>query len=125
MLAESNGSVHDVARLCLAVFCADDGGESAGEMAGYLFAPAEKVPEDFNGGFSLYAAAWPLVETYPGHRFQTGLCGTWMHPQYEPGKEPEGKCYTDIEGGLGWWRDTHFPTETPKFIMGALAPTLL
>ena len=26
-----------------------------GEMAGYLFAPAEKVSEEFNGGFSLYA----------------------------------------------------------------------
>ncbi len=93
-----------------------------GEMAGYLFGPAEKVPEDFNGGFSLYAAAWPLVATYPGHKFQTGLCGTWMHPQYEEGKKPEGKCYTDIEGGLGWWRDTHFPTTTPKFIMGGVGP---
>lgn len=93
-----------------------------GEMAGYLFGPAEKVPEDFNGGFSLYAAAWPLVATYPGHKFQTGLCGTWMHPQYEPGKEPEGKLYTDIEGGLGWWRDTHFPSTTPKFIMGGVGP---
>lgn len=93
-----------------------------GEMAGYLFGPAEKVPEEFNGGFSLYAAAWPLVETYPGHKFQTGLCGTWMHPQYEAGKEPAGKCYTDIEGGLGWWRDTHFPTTTPKFIMGGVGP---
>jgi hypothetical protein len=93
-----------------------------GEMAGYLFGPAEKVPEEFNGGFSLYAAAWPLVATYPGHKFQTGLCGTWMHPQYEEKKKPEGKCYTDIEGGLGWWRDTHFPTTTPKFIMGGVGP---
>jgi hypothetical protein len=93
---------------------------TAGEMAGYLFGPAEKVPEEFNGGFSLYAAAWPLVQTYPGHKFQTGLCGTWMHPQYEAGKEPAGKCYTDIEGGLGWWRDTRFPTTTPKFIMGGV-----
>lgn len=90
------------------------------EMAGYLFGPAEKVPEDYNGGFSLYAAAWPLVKTYPGHRFQTGLWGTWMHPQYEPDKKPIGKCYTDVEGGLGWWRDTHFPTTTPKFIMGGV-----
>ncbi|MBI3880852.1 MAG: hypothetical protein HY301_12440 [Verrucomicrobia bacterium] len=93
-----------------------------GEMAGYLFGPAEKVPEEFNGGFSLYAAAWPLVATYPGHKFQTGLCGTWMHPQYEDGQKPDGKCYTDIEGGLGWWRDTHFPTTTPKFIMGGVGP---
>jgi hypothetical protein len=92
------------------------------EMAGYLFGPAEKVPEEFNGGFSLYAAAWPLVETYPGHRFQTGLCGTWMHPQHEAGKKPADKCYTDVEGGLGWWRDTHFPTTTPKFIMGGVGP---
>lgn len=92
------------------------------EMDGYLFAPVEKVPEEFNAGFSLYAAAWPLLETYPGHKFQTGLCGTWMHPQFEKGQEPAGKCYTDVEGGLGWWRDTHFPTETPKFIMGGVAP---
>jgi hypothetical protein len=93
-----------------------------GEMAGYLFAPAEKVPEEFNGGFSLYAAAWPLVGTYPGHRFQTGLCGTWMHPQWTEAQKPKEKCYTDIEGGLGWWRDTHFPTITPKFIMGGVGP---
>jgi hypothetical protein len=93
-----------------------------GEMAGYLFGPAEKVPEEFNGGFSLYAAAWPLVGTYPGHRFQTGLCGTWMHPQWTEAQKPKEKCYTDIEGGLGWWRDTHFPTTTPKFIMGGVGP---
>jgi hypothetical protein len=103
-----------------AVVCAAE--IQQGEMAGYLFGPAEKVPEEFNGGFSLYAAAWPLVETYPGHRFQTGLCGTWMHPQYEPDKKPAGECYTDVEGGLGWWRDTHFPTTTPKFIMGGVGP---
>ena len=29
--------------------------------------------------------------------------------------------YSDIEGGLGWWRDTRFATETPKFIMGGVA----
>jgi len=91
-----------------------------GEMFGYLLYGGERVPEEFNAGFSLYAAAWPLVETYPGHDFQSGLVGTWMHPQYELGRKPEGKCYTDIEGGLGWWRDTHFPTTTPKFIMGGV-----
>ena len=90
-----------------------------GEMAGYLLVSTEKVPEQFNAGFSLYAAAWPLVRQYPGHRFQTGLFGTWMHAQYE-GKPPTN-LYSDIEGGLGWWRDTRFPTETPKFIMGGVA----
>ena len=90
-----------------------------GEMSGYLLVPTERVPPEFNAGFSLYAAAWPLVKRYPGHRFQTGLFGTWMHAQYE-GKPPKD-LYSDIEGGLGWWRDTRFPTETPKFIMGGVA----
>lgn len=89
-----------------------------GEMAGYLLVPNERVPEQYNAGFSMYVAAWPLLRTYPGNRFQTGLFGTWMHPKYEDPK-PE-KLYTDIEGGLGWWRDTQFATETPKFIMGGV-----
>jgi hypothetical protein len=89
------------------------------EMAGYLLVAAEKVPDTYNAGFSLYAAAWPLLQHYPGHRFQTGLFGTWMHAQYA-GKPP-ADLYSDIEGGLGWWRDTRFPTETPKFIMGGVA----
>src|SRR3984885_5274902 len=91
-----------------------------GEMAGYMLVPTEKVPDNFNAGFSLYAAAWPLLQEYPGHRFQTGLFGTWMHAQYD-GPAP-AKLYSDVEGGLGWWRDTRFPTETPKFIMGGVAP---
>lgn len=90
------------------------------EMAGYLLVPHEKVPETFNAGFSLYAAAWPLLDKYPGNRFQTGLFGTWMFAQNDP--KPSGKLYSDIEGGLGWWRDTRFATETPKFIMGGVAP---
>jgi hypothetical protein len=89
------------------------------EMAGYLLVPHGSVPETYNAGFSLYVAAWPLVKQYPGDRFQTGLFGTWMHAQYE-GREP-ADLYSDIEGGLGWWRDTRFATETPKFIMGGVA----
>lgn len=41
-----------------------------------------------------------------------------MFAQYE-GEKPKD-LYSDIEGGLGWWRDTRFPTETPKFIMGGV-----
>jgi hypothetical protein len=93
-----------------------------GEMFGYLLFDGERVPEEFSAGFSFYAAAWPLVDHYPGHDFQTGLLGTWMHPLWETGQKPKEECYTDIEGGLGWWRDTHFPTTTPKFIMGGVGP---
>ena len=93
---------------------------TACQIAGYLGIQVEKVPETFNAGFSMYVAAWPLVETYPGEQFQTGLFGTWMHPQYDA-PLPDRKLYCDIEGGLGWWRDTRFATETPKFIMGGVA----
>jgi hypothetical protein len=90
-----------------------------GEMAGYLGVPHERVPEMYGGGFSMYVAAWPLLEEYPGRRFQTGLFGTWMHAKNDKPK-PIERMYSDIEGGLGWWRDTRFATETPKFIMGGV-----
>jgi hypothetical protein len=91
----------------------------AGEMAGYLLVPHEKVDAKYNGGFSLYVAAWPLLKNYPGQDFQSGLFGTWMFAQYD-GPKPVN-AYSDIEGGLGWWRDTRFATATPKFIMGGVA----
>ena len=112
---------------CLALLClffrspvvrADDRVQQA-EMAGYLLVPHEKVPETFDAGFSMYVAAWPLLKDYPGHRFQTGLFGTWMFAQY--GGPKPADVYSDIEGGLGWWRDTRFATATPKFIMGGVA----
>ncbi len=90
------------------------------EMAGYLLVPHEKVDLTYDAGFSIYVAAWPLLKQYPGQRFQTGLFGTWMFAQYQGAKPAD--LYSDIEGGLGWWRDTRFATETPKFIMGGVAP---
>ena len=89
------------------------------EMAGYLIVPHDRLDAKFNAGFSLYVAAWPLLKNYPGDEFQSGLFGTWMNAQFE-GSAPKNH-YTDIEGGLGWWRDTRFATETPKFIMGGVA----
>ena len=93
-----------------------------GQMAGYLIAPNEKVPGEYDSGFSVYVSAWPLLEHYPGRRFQTGLFGTWMYPVYDPpvAQPLRAGVYTDIEGGLGWWRDTRFATPTPKFIMGGV-----
>jgi hypothetical protein len=98
-------------------------GAKRGEMAGYLLVPNEKVPETFDAGFSMYIAAWPLLQRYPGQRFQSGLPGTWMFARHD--QKPEVKLYSDIEGGLGWWRDTEYATETPKFIMGGVAPNFV
>jgi len=88
-------------------------------MAGYLLVPHGKVDTKYNTGFSMYVAAWRLLKNYPGQQFQSGLFGTWMFAQFD-GPKPKNH-YSDIEGGLGWWRDTRFATETPKFIMGGVA----
>ena len=104
---------------CSAAVVADDKPPQKAEMAGYLLVPHGKVDAKYNAGFSMYVAAWPLLKNYPGQQFQSGLFGTWMFAQYD-GPKPE-KMYSDIEGGLGWWRDTRFATETPKFIMGGVA----
>jgi len=90
-----------------------------GNVGGYMITQTEKTDESYNAGYSMYAAAWPLLKDYPGRSFQSGLFGTWMHPKYD-GPLPVEKLYTDIEGGLGWWRDTEYATETPKFIMGGV-----
>ncbi len=90
-----------------------------GYVGGYMITKVEKVDTTFNAGYSMYAAAFPLVKEYPGRSFQSGLFGTWMFPQ---NNSPLTKkdFYTDVEGGLGWWNDTEYATETPKFIMGGV-----
>jgi hypothetical protein len=89
------------------------------EMNGYLIIPTKpRLAATFNAGFSQYTAAWSLLQAYPGHRFQSGLPGTWMFAAKEHAPWP--KFYSDVEGGLGWWTDTQFPSEAPKFIMGGV-----
>lgn len=90
-----------------------------GNVGGYMISQTEKVDNTYNAGYSMYVAAYPLVRDYSGRNFQSGLFGTWMHPQHD-GPLPVEKLYTDIEGGLGWWRDTEYATATPKFIMGGV-----
>jgi len=90
-------------------------------VAGYARVKLEKGDGSYGAGYSLYAAAWPLLKEYPGHAFQSGLFGTWMFADSENPNIEDVWFYSDIEGGLGWWRDTEYPTETPKFITGAVA----
>lgn len=79
---------------------------------------------DKTAGFSMYVAAWPFQRTYPGPAYQTGLPSAWLHPAEPDGGDHDNfgdDLYSTIEGGLGWWNDTRFATETPKFIMGGVA----
>ena len=91
------------------------------QRSGFAWIEKENVTDDsFGSGFSLYSAVWPILKEYPGaSNFQTGLGSNWLTTQ-RSGTEPE-EFYTTIEGGLGWWKDTRFATETPKFIMGGVS----
>ena len=89
------------------------------KMRGYLLIDRQAAPKEYNGGFSMYVAAWPLFNKYPGTKVQTGLLSTWMNA-FLPQPKPI-ESYSTIEGGLGWWNDTAFGTETPKFGMGGVA----
>lgn len=91
-----------------------------GKVAGFLNYPATDVDSSYNAGYSIYSAAYPIVDTYPGKEFQTGLFATWMFQKYLT--PPSARFYSDIEGGLGWWRGTRFPTLQPKFLVGAVSP---
>ena len=121
MTARRSGTPRAAARAaaCLLLLALLPVAASGQLMQGYLGVPNEGPEEGHGGGFSMYVAAWPLLEEWPGSRFQTGLFGTWMFA-VKPEREVEGKIYSDIEGGLGWWRDTRFATPTPKFIMGGV-----
>jgi len=74
-------------------------------------------PEEYRFGFTLYSAAWPLLEN-PMPRYQSGLVGTWIYPFYT--KPNPANVYNSMEGGLGWWQNTQFLTRAPKFSMGGV-----
>ncbi len=98
---------------------AEDNTLHKGNVGGYTSVGKEGVDQTYNAGYSMYSAAWPLLQEYPGHSFQSGLFGTWLGVENDR-PSPIERFYTKIEGGLGWWRDTEYPTETPKFIMGGV-----
>ena len=91
-----------------------------GTSWGFNYLPRVWVEDQHLGaGYSFYAAVFPMLEQYPGSRgFQSGLMSTWLNPYRDPGEE---FVYNAIEGGLGWWGDTRFGTDIPKFIMGGVA----
>jgi hypothetical protein len=91
------------------------------QRSGFTWISTENVADQaFGSGYTMYSAAWPIFKQYPGPAdFQMGLSSSWMTTQ-RTGTEPD-QFYTTIEGGLGWWHDTRFGTNRPKFIMGGVS----
>jgi hypothetical protein len=106
--------------------------QKTGGLKGYISMRLGTVPAGYGAGVSFYVATWPLLAK-PLAGFQIGLPSTWiipenrdfMQPLCPPGTRardnwPErGPYYRDvfqtIEGGLGFWVNTQFPSGTPKY----------
>jgi hypothetical protein len=112
----SNGVVSSKPAASLAASCLNAPLQGA-RLHGYLGYNPKSAPQDYDGGYSMYTAAFPLYGVYTGEEVQSGLPGTWMKAK---GQMP-AEAYQTIEGGLGWWHDTVFGVETPKFHIGAVA----
>jgi len=108
---------------------------SAG-LHGYIGFEHEPFPPgaDYSAGIGFYSAVWSLVDE-PLAGFQIGLPGTWILPNNSDDKDrplaPEGtlarkwknraptwdSVFQTVEGGLGYWANSHFRYGPPKFSM--------
>jgi hypothetical protein len=107
---------------------------SDSECQAYFSTTDVSIPKGFDQGFSWYSQAWPLV-SQPIDNLQIGLSSTWINPDNvsQSAKVQKAFCaasniasfrrdswygyFQTIEGGLGWWRSTHFPTLMPKYAL--------
>jgi hypothetical protein len=97
-------------------------------------------PPGYGFGVSFYVTVWALLES-PLSSFQVGLPSTWIKPENFDFKlplcpigteardraekgEPDWSAraeqffrdvFQTIEGGVGFWGSTQFPTKSPKF----------
>ena len=101
-------------------------------LAGQILATAFGPQGNFGWGLSYYTALWGSFTGVPAHGLSTGS-GTWLIPdnwRYPETLCPEGTTarnslddrgpsYRDvfqtIEGGVGHWSRTRFPSQEPKF----------
>lgn len=108
--------------------------QRSGGFHGYISMSAENPPPGFGYGASFYISVWPLLPE-PLAGFQIGLPSTWIVPDNRDFTKPlcppgtvardnwpeRGPYYRDvfqtIEGGLGYWVSTRFPSTTPKYRM--------
>ncbi len=112
-----------------------NGGGLTGSVSGlgYISNNMPAPPPGYGYGISFYENSWPLVQV-PLDSFQIGLPSTWILPA-NAGYSGAGKLcppnsvsaqngfgngnYTSffqtIEGSMGFWGSTKFPSVTPKY----------
>lgn len=106
--------------------------QRSGGFHGYISMTIQSPPNGFGYGASFYVSIWPLIRE-PMNGFQIGLPSTWIIPDnrnFEKALCPHGTVARDtmkergpyyrdvfqtIEGGLGYWASTRFPSTTPKY----------
>lgn len=130
-----------VTAFAVVCFCADQVAQGQtfkgnGGLNTYIGYSADSPPPGFGAGMSFYSAVWPLSEN-PTGSFQIGLAGTWVLPDNSDDKDTAlappgslarnwaergptwGDVFQTLEGGLGYWARSHFPSGKPKFSMNS------
>lgn len=107
-------------------------GQRGGGLKGYISASLAAVPPGHGYGVSFHVSVWSLLEE-PLAGFQIGLPSTWITPDNRDFTEPLcppgtvardnwpdrgptwDSVFQTIEGGLGFWGSTRFPSPIPKY----------
>lgn len=106
--------------------------QQSGGLHGYISVNIESPSDDYGYGVSFYTGIWPLLKN-PLSGFQIGLPSTWIIPNnndftqalcpagtvagdHWPERGPYYReVFQTIEGGLGFWANTRFPSAIPKY----------
>ena len=106
--------------------------QQSGGLKGYISADLASTPKEYGYGVSFYVSVWSLLEE-PLAGFQIGLPSTWILPEngdFQQPLCPPGTVARDnwpergptwstvfqtIEGGLGFWVSTRYPSPIPKY----------
>jgi hypothetical protein len=113
-------------------------GQRGGGLKGYISASLAEIPPGHGHGVSFHVSVWSLLEE-PLAGFQIGLPSTWITPDNRDFTEPLcppgtvardnwpergptwDSVFQTIEGGLGFWGSTRFPSPIPKYRINGTA----
>jgi len=111
-----------------------------GGCGAYIDSSVSNIKSNYRMGYSWYSTVWPLLTESPDPKFQMGLGSTWLLPDLHKyqgqsafNQAIESVCngfgadwgdgqwnlFQSVEGGLGYWSDTHFKSAMPKWRFNA------
>jgi len=95
-----------------------------GEMYGYLLFDGERCPRSTMPASRFTPRHGRWSTTIPDTSSRPGCSAPGCTLSIRPARSPRRNVTPTSKARTRWWRDTHFPTTTPKFIMGGVGRLL-